>query len=143
MRVQRSQNSYRPLKQSKTASSKSAFINFGSMDPEGVGPEEIRGKLNVYNLGLKLSARLLQQFFSCIELCFLLSQNKCHNHNCLQKSSSHFFLVSYKKTYYLVGHRFACFRTLAGKRERRIRKHKNHFSGKTCYIILFHTHTHA
>jgi hypothetical protein len=35
VRVQRSQNSYWPLKQSKAASSKSAFLNFGSMDPEG------------------------------------------------------------------------------------------------------------
>jgi len=34
VRVQPSQNSYWTLK-SKTASSKSAFLNFGSIDPEG------------------------------------------------------------------------------------------------------------
>ena len=42
--VQRSQNSYRPLKQTKTAFSKSAFLNFG--------PQENCGKLNVYKLWL-------------------------------------------------------------------------------------------
>lgn len=39
----------------------------------------------------------------------------------------------------MVAHRFAYFRTLAGKGEITIRKDKFHFSETTSYIILFHT----